>query len=320
LQPFDRAAAALNEDWGTTLDGTQVQRWAAAVGTRLVRERDRELREALCGRPPAAPPNAPALLVIGLDGGRVQMREKDVQTGSRWREDKVAAVTTYLAGDGGKVKPQPLVTTYVGTMAKAEAFGRLSRVEAQRRGMDRAGQVLVLGDGGNWIDPVAEREFRGAVRILDWAHAREHAHDCARALHGPESPAAGRMAKRLKGWLYAGETERAIRALEEESRRLGPAREEDGPEHPRRVLSTNAGYFRKNAKHMNYPEYRRRGWPIGSGNVESGIKQFNKRVKGTEQFWQPEGVEAMLALRGLWLDQDQRWQRYWLSRPAYKAA
>jgi hypothetical protein len=320
LQPFDRAAAALNEDWGTTLDGTQVQRWAEAVGTRLARERDTELREAWCGRPPAAPPNAPALLVIGLDGGRVQMREKDPETGSRWREDKVAAVTTYQAGDGADRKPKPLVTTYVGTMAKAEAFGRLARVEAQRRGMDRAGQVLVLGDGGNWIDPVVEREFSGAVRILDWAHAREHLHDCARALHGPESPASARVAKRLKGWLYAGEVERVIRWLEEESRRLGPAREEDGPEHPRRVLSTNAGYFRKNAKHMHYPEYRRRGWPIGSGNVESGIKQFNKRVKGTEQFWQPEGVEAMLALRGLWLDQDQRWQRYWLSRPAYRAA
>jgi len=319
-QTFDLAAAALNEDWGANLDGKQVQRWAQAVGRRLVQERNRELREALCGRPPAAPANAPVLLVIGLDGGRVQMREKDAETGSRWREDKVATVTTYTPGDGLERKPEPLVTTHLGTMEKAEMFGRLARVEAQRRGMDRAGQVLVLGDGGNWIDPVVEREFTGAVRILDYAHASEHVHDCARAVHGPESAAAVRMGERLEGWMYAGGTERVIVELEAEAQRLGPAREEDGPEHPRRVLSANAGYFRKNAKHMDYPEYRRRGWPIGSGNVESGIKQFNKRVKGTEQFWQPEGVEAMLALRGLLLAQDERWKRYWLARPAYRAA
>jgi hypothetical protein len=82
-----------------------------------------------------------------------------------------------------------------------------------------------------------------------------------------------------------------------------PVRKEDSAEHPRRVLAANVGYFRKNLAHMDYPAYRRKGWPIGSGNVESGIKQFNKRVKGTEQFWQPTGVEAILALRGLWLSQ-----------------
>ena len=32
------------------------------------------------------------------------------------------------------------------------------------------------------------------------------------------------------------------------------------------------------------------------------------------------GAEAILGLRGLWLDQDDRWRRYWNSRPAYKRA
>lgn len=320
VQTFDMAAVALNEDWRVHLDGKQVQRWAESVGRRLVQERNAELREAQCGRPPASPANAPALVVIGLDGGRVQMREKDAETGSRWREDKVATVTTYLAGDGDQVKPKPLVTTHVGTMEKAEMFGRLARVETQRRGVDRAGQVLVIADGGNWIDPIVEREFSGAVRILDYAHAAEHVNDCARALYGPESAAAVRVGERWEGWMYEGQTRRMIAALEAGVRVLGPAREEDGPEHPRRVLAANIGYFRKNLAHMNYPEYRRKGWPIGSGNVESGIKQFNKRVKGTEQFWQPKGVEAILALRSLWLSQDQRWQSYWPSRPAYKPA
>ena len=68
---------------------------------------------------------------------------------------------------------------------------------------------------------------------------------------------------------------------------------------------------------MDYPEYRANGWPIGSGETEAGVKQFNKRVKGTEQFWTEAGIEPILALRAAWISQDDRWQRYWANRPAY---
>ena len=83
------------------------------------------------------------------------------------------------------------------------------------------------------------------------------------------------------------------------------------------VLANNVAYFREHREHMNYPEYRRRGWPIGSGGVEGAVKQFNKRVKGTEQFWHMPGVEAILTLRALWLSGDERWHRYWAQRRAY---
>ena len=86
----------------------------------------------------------------------------------------------------------------------------------------------------------------------------------------------------------------------------------DPPQHPRRLLAAEIGYFERHGQHMNYPAYRRRGWPIGSGVTESGVKQVNKRVKGTEPFWSRDGAEAILALRALWLSQDERWDHYWL--------
>ncbi len=46
--------------------------------------------------------------------------------------------------------------------------------------------------------------------------------------------------------------------------------------------------------------------------TEAGVKQFNKRVKGTEQFWHNHGVEPILALRSLGLSDDDRWDHYWL--------
>jgi len=92
------------------------------------------------------------------------------------------------------------------------------------------------------------------------------------------------------------------------------------PDHPRGVLANNIGYFETHRHHMAYATYRAKGGPIGSGVAESAVKLFNKRVKGTGQFWSLSGVESILCLRALWLSQDGRWERYWQTRPAYSKA
>lgn len=316
-QTFDKAADALNEDWGAEFDGKQLERWACKFGARMEAERARAVADSECGSKPVPPANAPVLLLIGLDGARVQMREADPETGSRWREDKVATITTYVPGDGAEIEPEPLITTHVATLEKSEAFGRMARVEAERRGVNRAQQVLGIGDCGNWIDPLIEREFPGIPRIADWAHAEEHLHETARAVCGTNDVAAEALSETWVTLLWDGKVEALIVGLKAESEKLGRPRKSDGKQHPRRVAAQNVGYFENNKKHMNYPEYRGKGWPIGSGNTEAAAKQFNKRVKGTEQFWQPAGAEAILNLRAMWLSQDGRWQRYWSARPAY---
>jgi hypothetical protein len=320
-QTFDPAARALSWDWGLSLDGKQVQRWGEALGRRVQAARAAEVRAYEQGQRPAGPEHAPTLLVIGMDGGRVQTREKSGENGSRWREDKVGTLTSYQPGDGTRAHPPtPLVTTYVATMGATEAFGKLLRVEAERRGLRRATTVLVMGDGGNWIDPLSTREQLYDQRIVDYYHAAEHLYEAARAAWGRDAPEATALACQLKGALWDGQVEQVIAALQVQAERLGPAQESDGPEHPRRVLANNVGYFQRHRAHMDYPTYRRKGWPIGSGVTESAVKQFNKRVKGTEQFWSQPGVEAILALRALWLSQDDRWERYWNSRPGYAKA
>ena len=320
-QSFDQGTAALNEDWGTTLDGKQVQRWAEAIGSQVVQAREAEARAYEQGDCPASPLNPPALLVIGMDGGRVQTREKQGENGSRWREDKVCALTSYLPGDGTKAHPpRPLVTTYAATMEKTEVFGKLVHVEAERRGLRQASTVLVLGDGGNWIDPLSARERLHDQRIVDYYHAAEHLYEAARAIVGKDSPESKALGERLSTHLWEGRLDEVLGCLREHAARLGPPGVSDGPNHPGRVVANNVNYFRTHRRHMDYPTYRRKGWPIGSGVTESAVKRFNKRVKGTEQFWSLSGVESILSLRALWLSQDDRWKRYWDTRPAYPKA
>ena len=96
---------------------------------------------------------------VVLEGERVQSRQKNAETGSRWREDKVATVSSYLPGGGTADKPpQPLVITHVATMENAEGFGKMVHVEAKRYGLRRAATVPALSDGGNRIDLLVKRK------------------------------------------------------------------------------------------------------------------------------------------------------------------
>jgi hypothetical protein len=317
---FDAAARALNSDWGTSYHRKQIQRWTQRIGAQVLACRKAEAQGYAQGIRPSGPANDPVLLVVQMDGGRVQEREKDPDTKSRWHEDKALAVSTFLPGDGKEKKPRALVSTYVATMQKAGPFGLLARIEAERRGIRQAHQVLVLGDAAGFIDTIAEEYFPCHVRIVDYYHAAEHLAACVKAL----CPLQGRRRRRLwQRWrtnLWQGRIARIMRWLEKHHRRLGIPREADPQDHPRRVIAENLGYFTRHGHQMNYPEYRAKGWPIGSGLVESTIKRFNKRVKGTEQLWNEQGVEPVLALRALWMSQDQRWEHYWLNRRLLRQA
>lgn len=311
-QPFAKAAEALNEDWGASFDGKQIQRWTQAAGDQLLEQQGEQRKAYERGQRPAGPSNDPDLLVIGMDGGRVQGRDKREPDGSRWREDKVLTISRYQRGDesAGR-KPVPLVTTYLATMQDSGHFGVLARLEAERRGIRQAKQTVVLGDGAGWIDTLHQKHFHRHVRIVDWYHAAEHLHEVAKAAHPEDETQRKALAERLTDALWNGQVQSVAEAIEKLSERAGPPQASDPLDHPRRVLKQNAGYFKRHAEHMNYPAYRKRGWPIGTGMTEAGVKQFNKRVKGTEQFWHCRGVEPILALRAAWLSDDDRWDHYW---------
>ena len=78
-------------------------------------------------------------------------------------------------------------------------------------------------------------------------------------------------------------------------------------------------YVRKNAERMDYPRYRREGLPVTSAAVESLIKQFNQRVKGTEKFWRQGGAEAVLQVRAAYLSDDGRGEAFHQDRPRGRA-
>lgn len=316
-QSFDNAARALNIDWASGYDGKQIQRWAEALGQTLVDQRDQELAAMKKGELPQCKVNEHELLVIGMDGGRVQTREKSEETGSRWKEDKVLTITSCAKGDGDQKPPQKLVSTTLATMEDAKAFGPMTRLEAERRGIRNAVEVIGIHDGGNWIDPLWQKYFGCHKRILDYYHADEHLHEAARAAAASiAGKAPDALAEQLETLLWDGQIDLLLGQLQQLSSQAGKPLETDPPTHPRQVLAKNLMYFDRHRNQVDYPAYRAKGWPIGSGITESGVKRFGKRVKGTEQFWNVSGAETILMLRAKWLSEDEQSQYYWLGRSA----
>jgi len=131
------AARAINEDWGSDFDSRQVNRWSRAMGQLPLAEQKRQVREFESGLHPSSPPNAPELLVLELDGGRFQGKEKDPQTGGRWREDKVCTVIKYAPGDGLEKEPEPLVSSVVATTGDVWEFGPLAAWRRRSEGYGR---------------------------------------------------------------------------------------------------------------------------------------------------------------------------------------
>ena len=94
--------------------------------------------------------------------------------------------------------------------------------------------MLVMGDGGHWIDPLSKRDCLYDQRIVDDDHAVEHWYEAACAALGRDTPETQVLAEPLKGHRWAGRMDEVIETLRGHADRLGSPKAGDGPEHPGR--------------------------------------------------------------------------------------
>ena len=216
--------------------------------------------------------------------------------------------------------PQRLVRTAVATMQDAEAFGWMVASEAMRRGFYQAPHKAVVGDGGNWIEPLGQMHFPGWVQVLDFLHLLTHLYAAATAAYPRQGTLAWGLYERMLRAAWSGKVDDVQASLAQQAQRLGPPAADARDDDPRRIVSKCLAYVQANVGRMNYPQYRREGLPVTSAAVESLIKQFNHRVKGSEKFWLKGGAEAILQSRAAYLSDDGRAEEFFTQRPRGHAA
>ena len=252
--------------------------------------------------------------------GSVPMEEAETKRkGDVYREIKVGAVFEGIPGrERSELVPgvfldEPGPIQYVARRLTVEAFGRFLYALAQRCGVDRAQEVVVLGDGARWIRHVVEDHFPHATHIVDLSHAREHVWNVANAVYGSGTPQAAVWAKQADDRLTYGQIEELVHMIEQLP--SIPAL----PGASRSIPEIEAEYFLSNAERMRYPAFRAKGMHIGSGIAEAACKTVvSTRAKKSGMRWTPDGLDAVLALRTSVLNQS--YNSFWdQSRPLLAA-
>jgi len=144
-----------------------------------------------------------------------------------------------------------------------------------------ASPLVCLGDGhdGIWnlfeqIGPPPER-----LEILDWYHLIENL--------GKVGGSTRRL-DAVEARLWQGDVEGAVRQFDD---------------WPHERVERFIGYLRKHRHRIvNYSDYQAEGISIGSGEVESSVKQIGRRVKISGAQWNPNNVQQVLLHRCAYLD------------------
>ncbi len=166
-------------------------------------------------------------------------------------------------------------------------LGRRLNWEALREGLGRAQQMLFIGDGAEWVWHLKKDRWKAAVELLDFYHGSEHLWDLGRVFQGEQQPALSRWVKPLRHQLRHGQEKLVLRQIARIHKQRGQAG---------KVIRREQNYFKTHAGRMNYQQIARRGWPIGSGAVESACRQKQCRFKRCGQFWTKEGLRNLCAL------------------------
>lgn len=231
---------------------------------------------------------------ISLDGGMVNIRDEG------WKEFKVGTVFDVEQRLERDPRTGELVErahgvnmAYVAVLGSVERFAPALWALAVHHDVPTARESSVSADGADWIWNLVADLFPDSVQIVDWYHALQHLNDAAHALFPDDDTKARRWCDASTDDLFRGNVCKIIRFLQQ------------------RRLDDHAHYFQVHQRRMCYAEFQEQGYPIGSGTVESGVKQFKVRLTGPGMRWSRPGAERMLVIRAAVLQGafDDLWQR-----------
>lgn len=293
-------AAAVAAKWGCPVDDSTLHALVQRVGARAEEQTQERLKEPAQEISPQR--RASELGVLLLDGWMARFRgpgwgkKKTTKSRVDWHEIKTGVFYLHEQAarlpSGRGVLSDKVIVSWQGESVE---LGRRLNWEALRRGLGRAQNRLVLSDGSVWIWNLKEQRWKEALELLDFYHGSEHLWELGRALRSE-----GQAGKWVEPRLHQLRHGKEQQVLKEIARLKGPP----GP--VGKILSEQQGYFARQAQRMNYQAIARRGWPIGSGAVESACRQKQCRFKRPGQFWTTKGLRHLCALdearrNGHWL-------------------
>lgn len=243
--------------------------------------------------------NKNGILYLETDGAALNTRFKD-ENGSTWRENKLGLA---FSSDNihtwkdkkGKSCHQIRKREYISYIGSVTEFKKHFFALAQRNGYGQYKETVLLSDGATWIRNLKEELFPDAQQILDFFHLCENTHAFAKLLYKTDENQAKAWAKEICDQLEDGKYEDVLKILAAYKDVNVPA-----------GTVNLYNYISNNKSNIDYPAYKKRGYFIGSGAIESGNKVvLQSRLKQAGMRWNPTTAQYMLSLKskeksGLW--------------------
>jgi hypothetical protein len=222
---------------------------------------------------------------VSMDGGMVNIR------GEGWKEFKAGTVFDVEQRwerdpHTGELVPVPhgAHIAYTAVLGSPADFAPRLWKLAVEHDIPHADDSSVTADGAEWIWNLTADLFPDSVQIVDWYHACQHLAQAAAALQPDNPDQAQHWYTHAQATLYQAGAWAIAAQLEAAN------------------LPDQARYFRTHQRRMHYQEFHEQGYPIGSGTVESGIKQFKARLSGPGMRWSRPAARQMLVIRAAVLD------------------
>ena len=177
MRPFGLGHQDLYELANIRVSAKEVERQSHIVGVQVEQFHSAQAETALSEK--VIPIKAVPLMYVSMDGTGVPViksettdrRGKDGGQ-AKTREAKLGCIFTQTSVDNeGRPIRDEQSTSYIGAIESVDEFGPNLYKEAKRRGIDRAGEICVIGDGAPWIWNIADEYFHGACQVVDKYHA-----------------------------------------------------------------------------------------------------------------------------------------------------
>jgi hypothetical protein len=207
--------------------------------------------------------------------------------------------------------PEILSRSVVATCGNIDVFAPRLAAAAHARGFMAAMRKAFLGDGSETNWGIWRRFFSHFTPIVDFVHALTYVY--AAAIAARDSEQGWAIYRQWAQWVWSGQIALVIEALTARELELSVLAEGDADTSPRSQVQDSLRYLTNQQSRMKYAEYRCQGLPITSSHIESTIKQINRRMKGTEKFWN-QGAEPLLTLVSDHLSDTRDLEKFWKNR------
>ena len=227
-----------------------------------------------------------------------------IQPYPRTPEEVTAALLRETDRPAPRSRPRPITKELRATLdGKAVALERLA-ARAQRRDGPQIVDRVALTDGAHALQDQMRAALPEHTLVLDIIHAVEYLWAAGNALLGERHPERTAWVRSHLLALLRGQVVAVVTAL------TTAAAEPTLSTTRRDTIATTIGYYQRNAPFMRYDQYLARGWPIGTGVIESACGHLVKdRMQQAGMRWTIAGAHAILDLRAIRLTDD--WDPYW---------